>query len=345
MKKFVKVFMLILSLVSMFALTGCGKEEETAKTFKGKNVRVVIGSTSTSGDSYLIADTVSRHLSKVLEANFKVDAVGAAEALAAMQDSKPDGNTIMMFHDMTYLGVSFKSYDDIYKLENMEVGPRVAQNPGAAWAAGINAPYDDLTEIPKYLQENPNAICRMACEAGGVSHVGFIAFYDWVVKNYGQDVANRIVVVVGGSTADKCQLLWDGNCDVIFADYTSLKDYTETTDPKIGMKFVGLLDNIEGVDVKSYADLGITVNDKEFRFSKDFLIYMPKDFPAELTAELDAAMEKVSADPQFNKDLERMNYRSGFMNAADAKAFIYGKRDGIQTLIDNSPSLDDLVQK
>ena len=136
MKKFVKVFMLMLSLVSMFALTGCGKEEETAKTFKGKNVRVVIGSTSTSGDSYLIADTVSRHLSKVLEANFKVDAVGAAEALAAMQDSKPDGNTIMMFHDMTYLGVSFKSYDDIYKLENMEVGPRVAQNPGAAWAAG-----------------------------------------------------------------------------------------------------------------------------------------------------------------------------------------------------------------
>lgn len=246
---------------------------------------------------------------------------------------------------MTYLGVSFKSYDDIYKLENMEVGPRVAQNPGAAWAAGINAPYDDLTEIPKYLQENPNAICRMACEAGGVSHVGFIVFYDWVVKNYGQDVANRIVVVVGGSTADKCQLLWDGNCDVIFADYTSLKDYTETTDPKIGMKFVGLLDNIDCVDVKSYADLGITVNDKEFRFSKDFLIYMPKDFPAELTAELDTAMEKVSADPQFNKDLERMNYRSGFMNAADAKAFIYGKRDGIQTLIDNSPSLDDLVQK
>ena len=72
---------------------------------------------------------------------------------------------------------------------------------------------------------------------------------------------------------------------------------------------------------------------------------MPKDFPAELVAELDTAMEKVSADPQFNEDLGRMNYRAGFLNAADAKAFIYGKRDGIQTLIDNSPSLDDLVQK
>lgn len=207
MKKVLKMLMLMLSLVFMAVLTGCGKEEEATKTFKGKNVRVVIGSTSTSGDSYLIADTVSRHLSKALDANFKVDAVGAAEALAAMQDSKADGNTIMMFHDMTYLGVSFKSYDEIYKLENMEVGPRIAQNPGAAWAAGINAPYNDLTEIPEYLKANPNAICRMACEAGGVSHVGFIAFYDWVVKNYGQDVANRIVVVVGGSTADKCQLL------------------------------------------------------------------------------------------------------------------------------------------
>lgn len=345
MKKVLKAVVLMLSIVFMTVLTGCGKEKETATTFKGKNVRVVIGSTSTSGDSYLIADTVSRHLGKALGANLKVDAVGAAEALAAMQDSKPDGNTVMIFHDMTYLGVSFKSYDEMYKLENMTVGPRVAQNPGAAWAAGINAPYNDITEIPKYLQENPEAVCRMACEAGGVSHIGFIAFYDWVVKNYGQEVASRIVVVVGGSTADKCQLLWDGNCDVIFADYTSLKDYTETDDPKIGMKFVGLLDNIEGVDVKSYADLGITVNDGEFRFSKDFLMYMPKDFPAELVAELDAAMAAVSADEQFNADLGRMNYRSAYLNSADAKEFIYNKRNNTQVLIDNSPSLDDLVQK
>ena len=130
---------------------------------------MVIGSTSTAGDSYLIAETVSRHLAKALGANMKVDAVGAAVALDAMQTSRPDGKTIMMFHDMTYLGVSFKAYDDIYKLENMEIGPRVAQNPGAAWAAYLDAPYNTMAEIPEYLKANPEAKVRMACEAGGVS--------------------------------------------------------------------------------------------------------------------------------------------------------------------------------
>lgn len=334
----------MLAFLAFSTFTGINQEMYGA-SFKNKNVRVVIGSTSTSGDSYLVADTVSRHLSKELGAKLKVDAVGAAEALASMQTSKPNGNTLMMFHDMTYLGVAFGSYDKDYSLENMEIGPQIAQNPGAAWAASKNAPYQTLAEIPEYLKSNSDKIIRMACEAGGVSHIAFIVYYDWVLKNYGKEIADRIVVVLGGSTADKAQLLWDGNCDVIFADYTSLKDYTETADDKIAMKFMALLDNVEGIDVKSYRDQGITLNGENFTFSKDFLIYMPKKFPADLKKELDDAMKKVSADPVFNQDLNKMNYRAQYKDSSNAKEFIYKKRDNLQTLISSSPSLDDLVQK
>jgi len=315
-----------------------------ANPFQGQNVRVVIGSTSTAGDSYLIAETVSRHLGKALGANMKVDAVGAAVALDTMQKARPDGRTIMMFHDMTYLGVSFKAYDDIYRLENMEIGPRVAQNPGAAWAARKDAPYNTMAEIPGYLKANPDAKVRMACEAGGVSHIGFIAFWEWVENKFGKDIADRIVVIVGGSTSDKIQLLIDGNADVIFADYTSLLDYTKVDDKKIAMKFVGLLDNVEGIDVPSYADQGITLADgSEFRFSKDFLVYLPKNFPAEMIKALDDAMKTVSEDPQFKEDMAKMSYRGGYLDSAAAKEFIYKKRDSLQGLIDSAPSLDDLV--
>ena len=316
----------------------------SANPFDGQNVRVVIGSKSTAGDSYLIAETVSRHLGKALGANMKVDAVGAAVALDTMQKARPDGKTIMMFHDMTYLGVSFKAYDDIYRLENMEIGPRVAQNPGAAWAAYKDAPYNTMAEIPGYLKANPDAKVRMACEAGGVSHIGFIAFWEWVKGKYGKDVADRIVVIVGGSTSDKIQLLIDRNADVIFADYTSLLDYTKVDDKKIAMKYVGLLDNVEGIDVPSYADQGITLADgSEFRFSKDFLIYLPKNFPAEMIKALDDAMKAVSEDPQFKADMAKMSYSGGYLNSAAAKEFIYKKRDSLQGLIDSAPSLDDLV--
>ena len=333
-----------LAVLALAALVSC-KEKKTDAGFEGKNVRVVIGSTSTSGDSYLIAQTCARYLSSALNANLKVDAVGAASALDLMQTSKPDGNTIMIFHDMTYLGVSFGAYDDMYKLENMTIGPRLVQNPGAPWAAKKNAPYDSLKAIPEYLKNTNGTVVRMACEAGGVSHIGFISFYEWVKNTYGADIAKRIVVIVGGSTAEKCQMLWDGNCDVIFADYTSLLDYTKTNDAKIAMKFIGLLDNIAGVDVPSYSDQGITLSGgKEFRFSKDFCVYLPKNFPAGLLAKLDEAAEEVCKDPQFAADLAKMQYRPAYMKSAADKDFLYAKRADMQKLIDAAPALDDLVQ-
>ena len=343
MKKTVAIVLAMLLVGSLVFAAGSG-ETQVAPTFKGKNVRVVIGSTSTSGDSYLMAETVSRYLAKELGANLKVDAVGAAKALDAMQTSKPDGNTIMMFHDMTYLGISFEAYDEMYSLENMIVGPRIGQNPGSCWAASVNAPYNSLAEIPTYLQKNPEAIVRVACEAGGVSHVGFIVFWQWVMDTYGSDIADRIYVVVGGSVGDKLQLIWDGNCDVMFADYTSILQYTQTKDEKIALKYMGLMDNIDGVSIPSYFDQGITMNGKEFTFSKDYLIYLPKGFPVELVAELDAAMKKVNVDPNLIADLKKMYYFTGkYLDSANAKTYIYDKRDALQSLIDRAPSLDDLV--
>jgi len=39
-----------------------------------------------------------------------------------------------------------------------------------------------------------------------------------------------------------------------------------------------------------------------------------------------------------------MSYRAAYMSSADAKAFIYQKRGALDKLIEESPSLDDLVQ-
>ena len=80
-----------------------------ASSLKGQNVRVVIGSTSTSGDSYMIADLVTRYLSAEMGFNGKVDAIGNAAALDEIANAKGDGKTVMMFHDMTFLSVLFGS--------------------------------------------------------------------------------------------------------------------------------------------------------------------------------------------------------------------------------------------
>lgn len=342
-----KVLALVLVIVlSLSVFTGCASKQEVKNTFAGKNVRVVIGSTSTTGDSYMIADATMRYLAKQLNANTKVDAVGAGPAFEAISTAKPDGQTIMMFHDMTYLGVLFGAFDQKYALENMVVGPRVGINPGAAFAAKGTAPYNDMKEMAEYLKANPTEKVRVAIEAGGVSHIGFIAYYEWLFNQYGKEVADRVQVIVGGSTAEKLQMLWDGNTDVIFADYSSLLQYTDPkVEDKLRVKLVALLDKIDGVSTPTFAELGVTLGGNPFSFSKDFIIYLPKDTPAEYVAELDKAAEAVAKDPAFMAELAKQQYKAAYMPSAEAQKYIIEKRNSLEALIKAAPSLDDLTVK
>ena len=59
-----------------------GSAASGESSLKGKRVRVVIGSTSTGGDSYMIADMVTRYLGEEMGFNGKVDAIGNAQAAA-----------------------------------------------------------------------------------------------------------------------------------------------------------------------------------------------------------------------------------------------------------------------
>ena len=224
-KTFKKVIAVAASAAMVFSMAGCGGKTESAATtaaggqsetaaadaganvgggnssLKGQNVRVVIGSTSTSGDSYMIADLVTRYLSKEMGFNGKVDAIGNAAALDEMQNAKGDGKTVMMFHDMTFLSVLFGSVDEQYSLENMTVGPRIGQNPGACFGAAAEKGWNNLSDVTKYLQDNPDATVSFNIESGATSHLAFVAYYLYIQDTYGDDVASRIKAIVGGTTA------------------------------------------------------------------------------------------------------------------------------------------------
>ena len=96
-----------------------GSAASGESSLKGKRVRVVIGSTSTGGDSYMIADMVTRYLGEEMGFNGKVDAIGNAQALDTISKAKGDGTTIMMFHDMAFLSVLFGAVSEDYALENL----------------------------------------------------------------------------------------------------------------------------------------------------------------------------------------------------------------------------------
>ncbi len=337
------LLVLFISLMAIGMIFANGNTESTA-TLAGKNVRVVIGSTSTSGDSYLISSTVARYLAAELGCNMKVDGLKSGEDFYALSTDKGQGDVIEIFHDMFYLSTPFGAQGEEYALENFTIGPRVAQNPTSCWATRKSAPYDTLVDAAEWLKANPNEVVRYSCESGGVSHCAFIVYWSWVDKTYGSDVSSRMKVVIGGSTDKKLQQIWDNNTDIIFGDVKSLMQYTQTDDEKLGLKFCATLDNMDGVDVPSYADLGITLDGKPFSFSKDFVIYLPKNVDKNILAELEAAVKKINADPNLQADLAKMNYRTGeYLSVAETTEFIQNKYNSLKNLIATAPSLDSLM--
>lgn len=316
-------------------------------SLKGKRVRVVIGSTSTGGDSYMIADMVTRYLGEEMGFNGKVDPVGNAAALDAISTAKGDGTTIMMFHDMTFLSVMFGAVDAKYGLENMTVGPRIGQNPGGCFAAHADAPYDSIAGAAEWLKSNPDKTVRVNIEAGGASHLVFAAYWLWIQETYGDDVANRVKAIVGGSTDEKKQRLWDNNADIIYGDYSAFSEFTkEGVDAQLAMKMMDPADKIEGVDLPTMADNGVTFDGAPYVYSKEFAMYFPKDMDQGILDEITAAMQKVCENPDFQAEMAAMKYKTvsaGDTALAASQEFIQTKSDTCKKIIDIAPSLDSLT--
>lgn len=363
---FKKVTALVLSAaMTLGLLASCGGQTEESKapaesqsvesqaptagesSLKGKRVRVVIGSTSTGGDSYMMADMVTRYLGDEMGFNGKVDPVGNAAALDAISKADGDGTTIMMFHDMTFLSVLFGAVGDEYSLENLTIGPRIGQNPGGCFAANAAAPYDSLEDAAKWLSENPDKTVRVNIEAGGASHLAFVTFWMWANETYGEDVSSRIKAVVGGSTDEKKQRLWDGNTDIIYGDYSAFSEFTKDgVDQQLAMKMMDPADKIEGVDLPTMADNGVTFGGEPFVFSKDFAMYFPKDMDQGVLGEITTAMQKVCQNPDFQAEMASLKYKalSADETALDAsQKFILEKRDTSKAIIEAAPSLDSLT--
>lgn len=373
MKKILVISMACLMLLTLFA--GCAKPAETTPApapatqapqateapaaesatpapvdpsaiLKGKSIRVVIGSTSVTGDTYLTADLVSRMISQKYGCDIKVDPIGAGRALDEIVTTKTDGSTIMMFHDMTYLGVLFGAYDkEKYSLEKMAVGGSFGFNPGDCFAASAKAPYKTVKEMAEWMKANPNEKVKLAVEAGGVSQLGFNGIYLWIKEAYGEDVASRLKAFVTGSTDEKLQALWDGACQGIYAAASSVEQYTvEGVEDQLKINIIGLMGNkIDGKDWPTFADQGITMSGNPFLFTKEYFVYYPVGISDEYVAAMDAAMKEVCGSDEYKSAIEKLGYKAQFLGSAEAKAHIYEKRDAFGKLIESAPNFDDLV--
>jgi tripartite-type tricarboxylate transporter receptor subunit TctC len=323
-----------------------GQNADAQKLIKG-NVRVVIGSKSTGGDTYQNTSIVAAELAKKLDVNVKVDAVGATAAFKALERMS-DGHTIMVFHDQSYLGYLYEvqGYENIF--EEYTVGPTVAINPGNAYLAPKSSPYNTIQEVIDACGNGTKV--RVAIQPGGVSEIGFSAMKNAVKIQY-PGMEENLVAVNTGSQADKNQLLFDGQADVINGSVQANEQYTRLpADDQKSMKFLWLTArqqtiaqaNPEGMGETSREELlkfvepNATVTQdgtKNFTFDKEFFVLYNKDMKQELVDYYDKALTEIFAEGKIQETQKKSFFIPNFMPSAEAQAYLKEKMETYRVII------------
>lgn len=337
------------SVLCALALAGTSTASFAAQCPIPENVRVVIGSTSTGGDTYQNSSIVVNHLAEALGIDMKVDAVGAMAAFRAL-DRDSSGNTLMIFHDMSYLGYLYgiNGYSNIF--DKYAIGPTVSINPGNAYLVPKDSPYETIGDVIDAAGEGETI--KIAIQPGGVSEIGFSAIKNAVKIEY-PGMQDNIVAVNTGSQADKNRLLFNNYADVINGSVQANEQYTRLPeDDQKAMRFVWLTARNETIKQANEEGLGkttreelmkyvtpnvsVTLNGEEdFTFDKEFFFIYNEDMSQELVKCIDDTLEEIYAKGEIQKDLKDLFYIPNFLPSSEAQAHLKEKMEKYKTVINN----------
>lgn len=306
-----------------------------------RNVRMVIGSKSTGGDTYQNSAIVADALSEHLDINIKVDAVGASAAFKAL-DRDSRGTTIMIFHDQSYLGKLYgvSGYDDPFA--NYTVGATVAINPGNAYLVAADSPYQNMEDI--FAAAEAGERVRVAIQPGGVSEIGFSAMKNAArVRAPGSE--DNIVAVNTGSQSDKNQAMWDDLADVINGSIQANEQFTQLpADDQKAMRFVWITARGETLEQAPAEGMGDTTRDDllkyaspqssvtldgetDFTFDKEFFFLFNKDMDPAIIAQIDAALTEIYGKGDIQERQKASFFIPNFKPSDEARAYLEKKRD------------------
>ncbi len=312
-----------------------------------RNVRLVIGSKSTGGDTYQNSAIVAEALAEHLGINIKVDAVGATEAFKALKRDKR-GTTLMIFHDQSYLGHLYgrRGYEDPFA--NYAIGPTVAINPGNAFLVPADSPYKTMEDILTAAEAGERV--RVAIQPGGVSEIGFSAMKNAArVRAPGSE--QNIVAVNTGSQSDKNQAMWDDLADVMSGSIQANEQFTQLPEGDAkGMRFVWVTAREATIDQAPAKGMGNTTRDQlleyaspatsvtldgdsDFTFDKEFFfLYNPAMDPA-IAKQIDAALTEVFAKGDIQNRQKGSFFIPNFLPSDEALAHLEAKRDTYRDVI------------
>lgn len=306
-----------------------------------RNIRMVIGSTSTGGDTYQASSIVAEALSAKLGVNIKVDAVGPSEGFKALARDKR-GATIMVFHDQAFLANIYGVPGNPDPFADYAIGPTLMINPGNAYLVAKNSPYQTMEDILTAAANGERI--RVAIQPGGVSEIGFTAMRN-AARVRAPGSQDNIVPMNTGSQGDKNQAMFDGLAEVINGSIQANEQFTALpAEDQKAMRFVWLTATPETLQQAPEAGMGELTREKmleyaspkasvtldgsqDFTFDKEFFLLFNKDMdPAQMQA-IDAALAEIFQQDDVRKRMQDAFFMPDFRPMAEAAAHLKAKRD------------------
>lgn len=335
-----KALIVLLCLLTVTGLVFGEGQNEDGKLLKG-NLRIVIGSSSTGGDTYANSSIIAEALAEELGMNVKVDATGVNGAYDALnRDSS--GHTIMIFHDQAYLGYLYGKEGYANPFENYIVGPTVAINPGNAYLAPADSPYNTLQDVIDAAGSGKKV--RVAIQPGGVSEIGYTAMKNAVAIQYpGKE--DNMVAVNTGSQSDKNQLLFDGQADVINGSIQANEQYTNLASDDIkAMKFLWLTARTATIAQANEEGYGDTTRNEllqfvepglvnDFTFDKEFCILYNKDMDPALVEYFDNALASIFEAGEIQNTQKKAFFIPNFKASTESCEYLKEKMGAYEGII------------
>ena len=317
-----------------------------------RNIRMVIGSTSTGGDTYQNSSIVAEALAQKLGVNIRVDPVGTNEALSATgRDAR--GTTIMLHHDQIYLSYLYGVPNIPDAFADFAIGPTLAINPGDSFLGPKNSAYQSMDDI--FAAAKAGERVRVAIQPGGVSEIGFTGMRNAArFLNPGSEA--NIVPVNTGSQADKNQAMWDDLADVINGSIQANEQFTQLPeDDQTAMRFVWITARPQTLEQAPEAGMGGTSRadmlklaspqtsvpldaDTDFTFDKEFFLLFNKEMDQGLAGEIDAALGEIYAEGAIKERQTTAFFIPNYLPQAEAEAHLTAKRDMAAAVIEQLKS-------
>lgn len=306
-------------------LAGCGKQK----------IRVVIGSTSVTGDTFQNADLITRAISEELNADIKVDPVGSGEVFKELAKGKKDGSTIAFFHDYTYLGNLYGSYNENW-LDKFEVGPAVSINSGTCLAVMENNKFG-ITDWDSLVEAAKTEKIVIGIQDGSVSNFISEGMKNYLVNSEGVPAENIVFNPLGGMSSQR-EALWAGTIDVFNGSYST--DFESTreagnTDEKTMMKIIALTgkEQLKGVDIPTLGDL----TDGKLYFDKEFFFITQKGTDEKFMKELEEAVKNaLENNKEYIESLSKNYFKSNFKTFEESGSYFKDKMESARSIIESN---------